>query len=69
MCEAIVYLEENGERKKLMDNVLRIERNGDYLVLSKFLEPPLTVRAAIREIDMHKHIVILTPSDVDAANK
>ncbi len=67
MCEAIVYLEENGERKKLMDNVSRIERNGDYLVLRKFLEPPLTVRAAIREIDMHKHIVILTPPETTTA--
>lgn len=61
MCEIAVYLEQDGTKEKLMEDVARIEIKPAGVVLRKTFEPPREVRAAIREIDALKHTITLTP--------
>ena len=56
MCQATVYL--NGE--EVMRDVLRVQLLPDQQVrLFTFFEPPRELPAAVREIDMIKHCVLL----------
>ena len=55
MCQATVYL----DGKEIMRDVLRVEPLPEGVRLSTFFEEPRTVRAAIQEIDLIKHRVIL----------
>ncbi len=62
MCEATVYLERDGECKKVMDEVARLEPTEAGIVLTKLFEPPQTVQAVIREVDFLKHEATLIPA-------
>jgi predicted RNA-binding protein len=57
MCQAVVYLNE----KEIMRDVVRIEPLPEGVRLITFFEPPRLVPAAIREIDLLKHRVLLEP--------
>lgn len=57
MCQAIVYLDE----KEIMRDVVRVEPLPEGVRLTALFEPPRIVPAAIREIDMLKHRVLLEP--------
>ena len=59
MCEARVYMERDGQREKVMEDVVRIESTEAGIVLTKLFEPPQTVQGVIREIDFLKHSVTL----------
>jgi predicted RNA-binding protein len=55
MCQATVYL--NGQ--EIMRDVVRVEPVPEGVRLSTFFDPPQVVLAAIRDIDLLKHRVIL----------
>jgi predicted RNA-binding protein len=55
MCQATVYL----DGKELMKDVTYLRPTPEGLRVSTFFEPPRTVRAAIREIDLLKHRIWL----------
>jgi predicted RNA-binding protein len=57
MCQAVVYLNE----KEIMRDVVRIEPLPEGVRLITFFESPRLVPAAIREIDLLKHRVLLEP--------
>ncbi len=57
MCQAVVYLAE----QEIMRDVLRVEVLPEGVRLTTFFEPPRLVHAAIREIDLLKHRVLLEP--------
>ena len=57
MCQAVVYLAE----QEIMRDVLRVEVLPEGIRLTTFFEAPRLVRAAIREIDLLKHRVLLEP--------
>ncbi len=59
MCEATVYLDQAGQRRKVLENVARVELTRDGVVLRKLFEPPMTIRAMIREVDFLKHSITL----------
>ncbi len=61
MCQATVILD--GE--EYMRDVLRIEPLPDGVRLTAFFEPPRTVPAVIREIDLIKHRVVLESFEVE----
>jgi len=63
MCESTVYMERDGQREKVMEDVIRLEPTQAGVVLSKLFEPPQTVQGVIREIDFLKHAVTLVPID------
>ncbi len=57
MCQAVVYLDD----QEIMRDVLRVEVLPEGVRLTTFFEAPRLVRAAIREIDLLKHRVLLEP--------
>ena len=67
MCETTVYLERDGQREKLLDDVVRIEVGEAGLTMTKLFEPPRTVRAVVREMDFLKHTVTLIGAEAGPA--
>lgn len=63
MCEARVYLvEEGGEREVLRDVVL-VRPQDDGFLLVNLLGEQMVVQGTIVEIDLLKHIVRLRPRE------
>ncbi len=66
MCEATVYLERDGRREKVMQDVARIEVTEAGIALSKLFEPPQIIQGVIREADFLKHAVTLAAAGAGA---
>ncbi|MBA7593492.1 hypothetical protein ES703_00415 [subsurface metagenome] len=62
MCEAIVYLVNNGEEKEIMGNVLFLQVQGERLLLADLLGNSKELSARIRNIDFDQHKVIVEES-------
>lgn len=62
MCQATVYLERDGERELIMEDVADLWVDGDTVWVSQFLEEPVGVRAVVRGANFLKHTVILAPA-------
>ena len=61
MCQATVYLAQDGREKDLMRDVVLLEPVQDGLRLQAFFEEPVTVQARVERIDFLKHTVTLVP--------
>jgi len=61
MCQAKVYLRQNGQEIEIMKEVIGIEITDKGLVLKSFFEEPKEIQGRIREIDFLKHFVIIEP--------
>jgi len=61
MCQATVYLAQDGQEKELMRDVVLLEPVEEGLRLQAFFEEPMTIQARIERIDFLKHTVTLTP--------
>lgn len=61
MCQATVYLAQDGQEKELMRDVVLLEPVQGGLLLQAFFEEPVTVRARVERIDFLKHTVTLVP--------
>ena len=69
MCQATVYLTQDGQEKELMRDVVLLEPVEEGLRLQAFFEEPVTVHARVERIDFLKHTVTLVPvSDGEEAN-
>lgn len=60
MCEAKVFIEKGGQLEDLMDNVVTIRPEGDKLLLVDLFGEQKFVDAAVKEIKLLDHQVILT---------
>lgn len=61
MCEAKVYLETEGERKLLMDDVITIKPAARGLSLVDLFGEEKSIEASIKEIKLLEHVVLLEP--------
>ena len=61
MCQATVYLAQDGQEKELMRDVVLLEPVEEGLRLQAFFEEPVTVQARVARIDFLKHTVTLVP--------
>lgn len=61
MCQATVYLAQDGQEEELMRDVILLEPVEDGLRLQAFFEEPVTVQARVERIDFLKHTVTLVP--------
>ena len=59
MCESKVYILEDGQEKKLMDNVIHIEPQDGKLFMYDLLGEQKIVDAVIKEIKLLEHKIIL----------
>lgn len=59
VCQATVYLEQNGERELVMNEVANLWVEGDTVWVSQFLEQPVAIHAVVRSADFMTHTVLL----------
>lgn len=64
MCESKVFLLEKGQERKLMDNVIHIEPHDGKLFIYDLLGEQMIVDAAIKEIKLLEHKIILEGKEV-----
>jgi nitroreductase/predicted RNA-binding protein len=62
MCETTIYLERDGQREKLLDDVSKIVVTADGVEVTRLFEAPQTIPAVIRELDFLKHTATLAPA-------
>ena len=60
MCQAKVIIQKGDESELFMEDVIHLEVDGDKVWLSTFFEPPLSVKASLKEADFLKHTITLT---------
>lgn len=65
MCQATVYLVQDGQEKEIMRDLVLLEPDEDGLRLQAFFEEPVVLHARVSRIDFLKHTVTLTPLEED----
>jgi len=60
MCEATVYLTEDGQEKEIMRDVMLLQPEGDAYLLVNLLGEQKLVRGTIKKLDFLKHTVHLS---------
>jgi predicted RNA-binding protein len=63
MCQATVYLAQDGQEEEIMRDVILLEPVDDGLRLQAFFEEPVIVKARVSRIDFLKHSVILVSTE------
>ena len=63
MCQATVYLVDEGEKQEIMRDVVLLEPIADGVRVQAFFEEPVTLQARIDHIDFLKHTVTLVAAD------
>jgi len=61
MCQATVFLIQDGQEKEIMRDVILLEPDQNGIRLATFFEEPQVVRGRVRHIDFLKHRVLLEP--------
>ena len=61
MCQATVYILEDGKQQEVMRDVTRLVMVEGGVRLEQFFEQPRTLPGRITEIDFLKHRVYLMP--------
>ena len=69
MCEAKIYLSEDGQEKKIMDNAVLVQPEGDTYLLISLLGEQKLVRGRIEKIDLLKHTVHLRQEQASSNTK
>jgi predicted RNA-binding protein len=59
MCQATVYLVQDGEKRELAHDVILLEPTEEGIRLQAFFEEPVLVHARVSRIDFLKHTVTL----------
>lgn len=63
MCQAVVYLAQDGQDKEIMRDVVLLEPVAEGVRLQAFFEEPVVLQARIGRIDFLKHTVTLVPTE------
>ena len=63
MCQATVYLAQDGQEEEIMRDVILLEPVEDGLRLQAFFEQSVIVKARVSRIDFLKHSVTLVPTE------
>ena len=66
MCEATVYLTEDGQEKEIMRDVMLVQPEGDAWLLVTLLGEQKLVRGTIKKLDFLKHTVHLSQQEEPA---
>jgi predicted RNA-binding protein len=63
MCQATVFLFQDGREEEIMRDVILLEPVEDGLRMQAFFEEPVVVKARVSRIDFLKHSVTLVPTE------
>jgi predicted RNA-binding protein len=69
MCLATVYIENDGQREKVMQDVAWIEPANGGLELITLLGERQSFQAQIKRIDLMKGLVVLKRTSTDSSRK
>ena len=61
MCQATVYLVQDGQEEEIKRDVVLLEPVEGGLRLQALFEEPVTVQARVERIDFLKHTVTVVP--------
>jgi predicted RNA-binding protein len=61
MCQATVYMKQDGQETEIMRDVILLEPAENGVRLATFFEEPHLVHGRVRCIDFLKHRVLLEP--------
>jgi predicted RNA-binding protein len=61
MCEAKVYVSEDGEEQRVMEDVVLVQPEGDAYLLVNLLGEQKLVEGTIEKIDFLHHTLYLSP--------
>jgi len=67
MCEAKIYVSEDGEDRQIMEDVALVQPEGDAYLLVSLLGEQKLVQGRIEKIDFLKHTVHLSRPPEPAA--
>jgi predicted RNA-binding protein len=59
MCESRVFMEKEGSRHLLMEDVVYVEVTGEDITLRGILGDIQNAKGRIKEIDLMKHTVLI----------
>jgi predicted RNA-binding protein len=65
MCQATIFLVQDGEEQVIMRDAILLEPTEDGLRLQALFREPVVVKAKVSRIDFLKHTVTLTPCEED----
>ncbi len=60
MCEAVVFVVRDGERQKVMENVVTVVPEGDRLLLTDLFGEQKLITARVEKVDLMGHEIILS---------
>jgi predicted RNA-binding protein len=69
MCEAKIYLSEDGQEKKIMENVVLVQPEGDTYLLVSLMGEQKLIRGRIEKIDFLKHTVHLSQAQASSTSE
>ncbi|MHC1610859.1 MAG: CooT family nickel-binding protein [Candidatus Methanospirareceae archaeon] len=59
MCESSVFIKKEGKRELLMEDVARVEIEGEEIKLTGILGERETTKGRIREINLMNHTILI----------
>ena len=59
MCESSVFIEKEGNRELLMEEVVHVDIDGEEIKLTGILGETQETRGRITEINLMKHIIVI----------
>ncbi|GAI15868.1 unnamed protein product [marine sediment metagenome] len=65
MCETKVYIEKDGKKEEIFENVIDIQSEKDGFFLKDLFGEQKFIKAKIKYIDFMKHEMVLTESEGD----
>ncbi len=65
MCETKVFIEKNGKKEEILENVINIQSEEDGLLIKDLFGEQKLVKANIKYIDFMKHEMVLTETEND----
>jgi predicted RNA-binding protein len=68
MCQAKVFIERDGYRELVMDDVISLWVEDDTVWVTQLLEEPVAIRAAVKGADFLRHTVTLAPLSPEGDN-
>jgi predicted RNA-binding protein len=60
MCEAVVFVVRDGERQKVMENVVTVVPEGDQLLLTDLFGEQKLITAKVEKVDLTGHEITLS---------
>ena len=67
MCETKVYVSNDGEEQKVMEDVVLVQPEGDAYLLVNILGEQKLVQGRIEKIDFLRHALYLSPLEGPSA--